>query len=438
MLGLIALTMPIFRAQAPTTLPDRVVISRPPGPGPTDNPLKGFASYSGKSDHHYGPVSMAFHYVSWRELEPNEGDYRFDAMEAKYWQTDLAQDKPIIFRVFLDYPGRPSGLPDWLIQKGVEMRSYRRDPIGRSPDYDNPDLRDHLLKLINALGQRYDNNPRVAYLEVGFLGHWGEWHTYPQKELFANQETQSLVINAMRQAFPHKQLMARYGDYQSCRLPWLGFHDDLFPDDTLDGVSWHFLPRMVRGGTDSNWKVAPIGGEMVPRAAEKWLGEGWETTQRAVRDGHFTWLGPYNPAASDSTDPDFNARRLQLIQMLGYQFSWETVTFPKQLRARGLFKFALAGRNDGVAPFYYPWKVRFALMDGNNDIREQWDSHVDIRQWQPGRFAMVTQTMPNLEPGPYRLAVGIIDPWRQIPAIKFANDLPSVDGFTILTTVNLR
>jgi hypothetical protein len=438
MLSLIALSVPFVRQQPPTARPDRITISLPPGPGPTDNPLKGFASYSGKSDRHYGPVSMAFHYVPWRELEPNEDDYRFDAMEAKYWQTDLAIDKPIIFRVFLDYPGRPTGLPNWLIQKGVSMRSYRRNPVGQSPDYDNPDLREHMMKLIAALGHRYDGNPRVAFIQVGFLGHWGEWHTYPQPELFANQETQSMVIDAMRRAFPNKHLMARYGDYQTCRLPWLGFHDDLFPEDTLAGVSWHFLPRMVRGGTDRNWQVAPVGGEMVPRAAEKWLGEGWATTQQAVRDGHFSWVGPYNPAASDSTDPEFIARRLQLIQMLGYQFSWQTISLPQQPRMNRLFKFTVTGSNDGVAPFYYPWKVRFALLDGSNDIRWQWDSYVDIRRWQPGKFAFVTQTVPNLDPGAYRLAVGIIDPWRQTPAIRFANDLPVVDGMTILAPVTIR
>ena len=292
MLSLFAVTLSLIGQNPLSHTSPLTTIALPPGPGPIDNPLKGFASYSGKSDRHYGPVSMAFHYVPWSELEPNEGDYRFDAMESKYWQTSLARDKPIVFRVYLDYPGRPNGVPEWLIQRGIGMRPYRRSTAGQSPDYDDPNLRAHLVKLIAALGQRYNTNPRVAFIEVGFLGHWGEWHTFPQTELFANQETQTLVLNAMRNAFPDKQLMARYGDYASCRLPWLGFHDDLFPEDTLAGVSWHFPPRMVRGGTDRNWQVAPIGGEMVPRAAEKWLGEGWETTQQAVRDGHFSWIDP--------------------------------------------------------------------------------------------------------------------------------------------------
>jgi len=438
MLSLFAVTLSLIGKNPLSHTSPLTTIALPPGPGPTDNPLKGFASYSGKSDRHYGPVSMAFHYVPWSELEPNEGDYHFDAMESKYWQTSLARDKPIVFRVYLDYPGRPNGVPEWLIQRGIGMRPYRRSTVGQSPDYDDPDLRTHLVKLIAALGQRYNTNPRVAFLEVGFLGHWGEWHTFPQTELFANQETQTLVLNAMRNAFPDKQLMARYGDYASCRLPWLGFHDDLFPEDTLAGVSWHFLPRMVRGGTDRNWQVAPIGGEMVPRAAEKWLGEGWETTQQAVRDGHFSWIGPYNPSVEPTSDPQFAARRSHLIQMLGYQFTWKSLTLPQSASVDKLFKLTLVGSNDGVAPFYYPWRVRFALLGPDDDIQWEWESHVDIRNWQPGPITLNTQTQLAVSPGRYRLAIGIVDPWKQKPTVKFANELPSVDGLTILTTVNVR
>jgi len=36
----------------------------------------------------------------------------------------LAQGKHIIFRVYLDYPAQASGVPDWLIAKGVKMTPY--------------------------------------------------------------------------------------------------------------------------------------------------------------------------------------------------------------------------------------------------------------------------------------------------------------------------
>jgi hypothetical protein len=65
-------------------------------------------------------------------------------------------------------------------------------------------------RLIGALGHRYDGNPRVALLELGLLGFWGEWHTWPRDELYARPDTERRVIDAYHRAFPHKVLMARH------------------------------------------------------------------------------------------------------------------------------------------------------------------------------------------------------------------------------------
>jgi hypothetical protein len=39
--------------------------------------------------------------------------------------------------------------------------------------------------------------------------------------------------------------------------------------------------------------------------------------------------------------------------------------------------------------------------------------------------------------GTYRLALGIIDPWRNRPRIRFANNLPVVNGWTVLEQVRV-
>ena len=43
----------------------------------------------------------------------------------------------------------------------------------------------------------------------------------------------------------------------------------------------------------------------------------------------------------------------------------------------------------------------------------------------------------TLARGTYRLALGIIDPWRNRPRIRFANDLPVVNGWTVLEQVRV-
>jgi hypothetical protein len=40
-------------------------------------------------------------------------------------------------------------------------------------------------------------------------------------------------------------------------------------------------------------------------------------------------------------------------------------------------------------------------------------------------------------PGTYRLGIGIRDPWQDRPAIRFANELPVHDGWTLLSDIEV-
>ncbi len=58
------------------------------------------------------------------------------------------------------------------------MTPYTEFGGGFSPDYENKDLQSGLPKLIKALGERYNSNPRIAFVRVGLLGYWGDWHRH--------------------------------------------------------------------------------------------------------------------------------------------------------------------------------------------------------------------------------------------------------------------
>ena len=256
---------------------EEVVIRPQPKAGPLDNPLKGWCPYTNAGKIHQ-PYSMVFQYISWRELEPLENDFQFDEWE-KSWNVESATGKHIVFRVYVDYPSKPSGLPDWLRKAGVKETPYEEYGGGKSPDYNDPRMVEGLERLIAALGKRYNNNPRIAFIRLGLLGFWGEWHTYPQTKLYASPETERRVIDAYRKAFPNKCLMARYARGHAGKQDWLGFHDDMFPQDTDNGKDWSFLAGIRREKRADNWNVSAIGGEMVPGEAERWLGEDFETTR---------------------------------------------------------------------------------------------------------------------------------------------------------------
>ena len=62
----------------------------------------------------------------------------------------------------------------------------------------------------------------------------------------------------------------------------------------------------------------------------------------------------------------------------------------------------------------------------------------DLRKWLPGEFVIEAENLAPAKAGSYRLALGIEDPWTRKPAIRFANDLPVVRGWTILGAVEVE
>jgi hypothetical protein len=411
-------------------------ISLPSGPGPLDNPLKGWCTYTFPGELHQ-PYSLVYQYVSWKQLEPVKGDYEFARWEKKAWDGPLSVDRHIVFRVYLDYPGTPAGIPDWVAADGLKTRHYTDYGGGNSPDYDNPNLVAGLVKLIAALGKRYDHNSRVAFVELGTLGFWGEWHTYPHVSWFASAATQQRIVDAYHQAFPDKILLGRYADGVLGTEDWLGYHDDFFPSDTNGSEDWMFLPKMRKSGRTENWRRAAIGGEMEPNAANKWLGDGFSTTMDALKSGHFSWIGPYNPGMERNESATFISRSQEMVRTMGYQYRLKSLSFAPVVRKSRSLKIDIVAENDGVAPFYYPWKVQIAILTLSGSVAAIIPLPDDIRTWQPGPFSIHAVATEKLRPGSYQLALGILDPYTGHPDLQFANKLKYVSGWTVLSKLRI-
>jgi len=413
-----------------------VIIRPDSAPGPLDNPLKGYCVYT-NAGRIQRPYSMVFLYVPWKELEPAEGRYAFDEWEKTAWAHKAAAGKHVVIRIYADYPDKPSGVPDWLLEKGVTRKPYRNHGGGLSPDYDHPATVSAMEKLIAVMGKRYNENPRVAFIQLGLLGFWGEWHTYPRNELFASEDTQRRVLEAYRKAFPKKQLMARYADGLPGEYPRMGFHDDMFPEDTDNGKDWSFLARMRRTGRIETWKRTVIGGEMTPFRASEWLGKKWNVTLEMAKRSHFTWVGPYGPALQDKPSKEFIKRSDELVRRLGYQYRLTEIRHPRAVNPGGVCRVSIQGVNEGVAPFYYRWPVKLAWLDDQGEEIISNTLEDDIRSWQPGGFVIKAELTIPSKAGTHRLALGIEDPWTRKPGIRFANELPVSGGWTILGEVKV-
>ena len=187
---------------------------------------------------------MEFMYIPMKDLWSEEGETLESGLEPLL-EAAASRSHHAVIRVYIDYPGKESGLPDYL-QELVSCEHHDHFGAGCSPDYEDPDLYEAMMGLIQALGARYDGDPRLGFVQAGLLGFWGEWHTYPYDEWFPSEETQSAILSAYTEAFSVTQLQVRYPIANSLELR-MGFHDDSFAYSTL-GEERLVLPAPLRGG----------------------------------------------------------------------------------------------------------------------------------------------------------------------------------------------
>jgi hypothetical protein len=232
--------------------------------------------------------------------------------------------------------------------------------------------------------------------------------------------------------------MVRYARDYAGEQDWIGFHDDMFPEDTDNGQGWSFLAGVRREERTENWKLAIVGGEMVPGKAEQWLGKDYETTLTMLERAHFTWVGPYCPALESQSNRTYLTRSEELVRKLGYEFQITQVSHDAVVNREQPFKIRLEGKNLGVAPFYYPWEVQWALLDAQGKAVAMQPTSWDIRQWLPGEFTEEARLRFDVPAGKYRLALGIRDPWTNKPSIGLANDIPTSNGWQVLSELEVK
>ena len=281
-------------------------------PAPVDNPLKGLVPYAGDVRDRF-PHSMEFNYLPLAALVTGPGQYDWQPLE-HLLNSVAGRGHQTIFRVFLEYPGKPNVIPDFLLKGGLKVHRYvntNTQPFPpksvETPDYEDARLRQVLQQFIAALGKKYDGDPRIGCITAGLLGTWGEWHDYPHDELFASKQVQAEVLDAYEAAFKKTPILVRYpagarharwADNAQRRL---GYHDDSFAWSTIvtgnTGAKWHFMALMQAAGPAAleRWKTQPIGGEIRPEAWGKVFDpepgiKQIQNFRQCVEATHVSWL----------------------------------------------------------------------------------------------------------------------------------------------------
>lgn len=415
-------------------------------PAPVDNPLKGLVPYQGDVRNRF-PHSMEFTYLPYSALV--KGYDTFDWNPLDEILNDIAnRGHQAVIRVFLEYPGKAGAIPVFLVKDGLKTTKWvhtETQPhpaaVIETPDYKDTNLRRSLKSFIAAFGKRYDGDPRLGFLTAGLLGIWGEWHTYPREELFANKVVQSEVMNAYEAAFKTTPVLLRYpagADDKTMAKNAdrkFGYHDDSFAWATLhtgkvaDG--WYFMTILKAAGpeAESKWITHPIGGEIRPEAWGKVFDDRPELSsiqdfRSCVEATHATWMMDSGMFAREPP-VDRLERAMTQVRRMGYEFHVPDVVISRIIN--GKLDVKLKIENRGVAPFYYNWRPEYGLL-ANDEVMMTSPGTGKLTGLLPGgvpRLWADTIDMGRMKAGTYTLAVRVPNPLVTGKPLRFANTTQS-------------
>lgn len=408
-----------------------------PGTAPADNPLKGFVPYAGQGRDF--PHSLEFGYLPLASLMLGPTNFNWAPLE-HLLDGIASRGCQSVFRIYMEYPRKPSGVPEYLVTAGVRMRAWTNTntqplppALDHTPDYEDPRLRAALTNFIAALGARYDGDPRIGFITAGLLGTWGEWHCYPHSEWFASKAVQTEVMDAYEAVFKKTPVLLRYPAGDSDRANAsnaqrnLGYHDDSFAWATLDtgrkDDAWFYLAALRKAGPAAmeRWKTAPIGGEIRPELWPcLWKNNGCNKGQdfaRCVRETHVSWL--MDSSTSRPLAPDERERALTAARSLGYEFQVLQATAKWAGRA---LEVSVTITNRGVAPFYANWPVRLMAVSsaGGESVAEL---PFALNTLLPAATATrsVTLDLAKMPSGDGTLLLGVPNPLKGGKPLRFAN-----------------
>jgi hypothetical protein len=110
-----------FSSLAATSSTTRSAATLAYAPAPPDNPLKGFVPYLGSRTNF--PHSLEWDYTQLSELMTGPTNSNWAPLEAKL-DAAASRGHQFFARFYLEWPGRKTGVPQFLIDEGLTMRSW--------------------------------------------------------------------------------------------------------------------------------------------------------------------------------------------------------------------------------------------------------------------------------------------------------------------------
>jgi hypothetical protein len=333
--------------------------------------------------------------------------------------------------------------------------------IGPYPDSEPDASKKQILRHIDQLTPFMENNADViAWLEAGFIGAWGEWHTSTNG--LDNIQDKQEILFALLKALPEtRSIQVRYpaniieifpnvlteanafdGSIQSR----VAHHNDCFLSSDTDVGTYE------RDGTNTIirdqaylaelTRFTPMSGESCAPNPPR------SDCQSALQEMSLLHFSAISEAYNKTMLRSWKTAGCmeEINNRLGYRLSLSSAEFNEQVRPGGDLNLIVNLRNTGFASIINERNLYVVLVGLDETSPYKIKLEIDPRRWEPGTTIFIAKLhIPsNAEEGAYRLALWLPDGYESLRdnplyAIQFANEniFDAATGLNVLGNISI-
>ncbi len=449
---------------------------------PIRNPIKGFKGWNSSWDVPFsinvvGLASIKRLYIPLDSLIRKVSDSEYEVINDLKLTHFLKTTNEGSFKKEI-YPGVLDALFDNNIKIVPRIVAHTDtgykwiDGLDSSTYYKSEEFRNMVKFLIPKLVEKWDNDPNIAYIEMGLVGSYGEFYVDKLDYTFYDEETLSILTAEFSKLSKKQVTTGGISGYNNNILEYI-------PSTILSnkfGISWdsfistpliEFFGLALEGERTQNWtgnkqididlwKTKPYVGEVAYNINVPNTGLGGipfndtETSLRmkqsiedpnmvdvlvnSIKKYHMSdlsWISNY-----ERTDQaEMGATKIH--KALGYRFVLKEATYKINARVGETVNIAFKVSNDGSAPFYYKWPLVVSIIDENFNIVSNTKTDIDITKWIEGDYnEKISFKIPsNIPDGKYYVALSIQE--KNTPSLRFANINYFNGGYTPLGYIGI-
>lgn len=386
---------------------------------------------------------------NWKDIQPT-GPTTFNYDYGDQWTTEAAnrgQRSWLRWRAYTSF-FTGSEAPQWLIDAGLTSNGI--------PLWNNEQVILYILEIFTKFGIRYNNDNRVAAIDIGAIYNFGEWSEGDAGGAISVANAKRIIARAC-QTFSNKIVVVNLPDllldaaireslplFSNLHVRQDGIGGD-FSAGAAEDVYW----SRVTGGNrceDTRAKLRYSGrvnslGRAVGKYCEPYGGHGDATPdpagyllmKNAVVNLRMSSLADTNFSAYETYSATAKQALLDAVRLCGYRYRTTQVSYPSSF-VNGQSASVMAWwANDGTAPTMEAWRPQWQLRTGTTLIASATSGlylrEISSTEGSP-RLQQDNITFTGVTAGTYKLCLQVPRLNTSMPHMRLAHSAETTGQYT--------